>query len=273
MEILKQYIKDKYTAIALRNSITDSESCCTGGCCSSQPDATAFSESYSHIAGYTPAADFGLGCGLPTEFADIAKGNTVLDLGSGAGNDCFVARALVGDEGYVAGIDFTSAMVNKARANATAMGYTNVDFIESDIEKIPVNSSVVDVMISNCVLNLVPDKEKVIAEIYRVLKHGGHFCISDVVIEGNLPVELKGDAAMYAGCVAGALQREEFLNLIKGACFQDIEIKKEKKIELPDDLLLTYMSDNKLQKFKTSKTGIYSITVVAYKPQGCRCGL
>ena len=136
------------------------------------------------------------------------RGNTVLDLGSGAGNDCFVARALVGEVGYVAGIDFTEAMVEKARENTRKLGYSNVDFILGDIENIPVRFGVVDVVISNCVLNLVPDKQKAFSEIYRVLKQGGHFCISDVVLQGELPNELRDDAAMYAGCVAGALQQD-----------------------------------------------------------------
>ena len=196
----------------------------------------------------------------------------MLDLGSGAGNDCFVARALVGEEGYVAGIDFTEAMVEKARENSRKLGYSNVDFILGDIENIPVRFGVVDVVISNCVLNLVPDKQKAFSEIYRVLKQGGHFCISDVVLQGELPNELKEDAAMYAGCVAGALPQEEYLGIIKQSGFINVEVKKEKKIELPDDLLLKYLSADKLDKFRNGETGIFSITVTAQKPEGCGCG-
>lgn len=270
METIKQYIKDKYTAIAL-NDNSQVTSCCESSCCGAEQNYTVFSESYSHIEGYTPDADLSLGCGLPTEFAMIAKGNTVLDLGSGAGNDCFVARAQVGEEGYVAGIDFSSAMVAKARINATKLGYTNVDFIEGDIEKIPVNSSVVDVVISNCVLNLVPDKAKAFGEIYRVLKHGGHFCVSDVVVKGELPAKMKSDAEMHAGCISGALQQNEYIDLIKSAGFQNVEIKKEKKLELPDSLLVNTLSSQELQEFRLSNTGLYSITVTASKPEGCRC--
>jgi SAM-dependent methyltransferase len=196
----------------------------------------------------------------------------VLDLGSGAGNDCFVARALVGETGYVAGIDFTEAMVDKARENARKLGYTNVDFILGDIEDIPVKFGVVDVVVSNCVLNLVPDKPKAFAEIFRVLKQGGHFCISDVVLEGELPQGLKEDATMYAGCVSGALERSGYMKIISEAGFKNLEIKKEKKIELPDELLLTYMSADELTKFKNGSTGIFSITVTGDKPEGCGCG-
>jgi len=235
-------------------------------------DYSIFSESYDKLEGYAPDADLGLGCGLPTEYAGIQPGNTVLDLGSGAGNDCFVARALVGESGYVAGIDFTDAMIEKARENASKLGFTNVDFIQGDIENSPIKWGVVDVVISNCVLNLVPDKPRAFNEIFRVLKQGGHFCISDVVLMGELPKGLKEDADMYAGCVSGALPKAEYLEIIKDAGFADVDVKKEKKIEIPDDLLLNYMSADDLGKFKTGETGIFSITVTGNKPEGCGCG-
>ncbi len=271
METIKQYIKDKYTAIALNDDNSQGTNCCGSCCCGAEQNYTVFNESYSHIEGYLPDADLGLGCGLPTEYAMIAKGNTVLDLGSGAGNDCFVARALVGDDGYVAGIDFSNVMVNKARKNATKLGYTNVDFIEGDIEKIPVNSNVVDVVVSNCVLNLVPDKERAFNEIFRVLKHNAHFCISDVVSVGNLPAKMFADAEMYASCIAGSMQRDAYLDLIKSCGFQDVEIKKEKRIELTDSLLLKFLSAKELQAFRQSDAGVYSIIITARKPAGCRC--
>lgn len=271
METLKQFIKDKYTAIALNEDKMADSACCGSGCCNAGQSDIAFNESYSALEGYVPEADFSLGCGLPTEFAMISKGNTVLDLGSGAGNDCFVARALVGDDGYVAGIDFSSAMVNKARINASKLGYTNVDFIEGDIEKIPVNSNVVDVVISNCVLNLVPDKEKAFNEIFRVLKHNAHFCITDVVSDGNLPVKMLADAEMFASCIAGSMQRDAYVNLIKSCGFLDVEIKKEKRIELSDTLLLKYLNAEELLAFRQSNAGLYSLTITAHKPTGCRC--
>jgi arsenite methyltransferase len=271
MDTIKEIVKEKYSAIAKQTKQENESSCCGATSCCSVVDYTVFSENYDKLEGYNPDADLGLGCGLPTEFAGIQPGNSVLDLGSGAGNDCFVARALVGETGYVAGIDFTEAMIDKARENARKLGYSNVDFILGDIEDIPVKFGVVDVVVSNCVLNLVPDKPKAFAEILRVLKQGGHFCISDVVLEGELPQGLKEDATMYAGCVSGALERSEYLKIISEAGFKNIEIKKEKKIELPDDLLLTYMSADELEQFKNGSTGIFSITVTGDKPEGCGC--
>jgi SAM-dependent methyltransferase len=272
MEDIKQVIKEKYGEIAKQTKEDNAGSCCGATSCCSVVDYSVFSESYEKLEGYNPDADLGLGCGLPTEYAGIQPGNSVLDLGSGAGNDCFVARALVGETGYVAGIDFTEAMIEKARENARALGYTNVDFIQGDIENIPVRFGVVDVVISNCVLNLVPDKVKAFSEIFRVLKQGGHFCISDVVLQGELPTGLKEDATMYAGCVSGALPREEYLSIIKEAGFMNVEVKKEKKINLPDELLSLYMSAEELGKFKNGETGIFSITVTGKKPEGCGCG-
>ena len=271
MDTIKDIVKEKYSAIAKQTKQENESSCCGATSCCSVVDYTVFSENYDKLEGYNPDADLGLGCGLPTEFAGIQPGNTVLDLGSGAGNDCFVARALVGETGYVAGIDFTEAMIEKARENARKLGYSNVDFILGDIEDIPVKFGVVDVVVSNCVLNLVPDKPKAFSEILRVLKQGGHFCISDVVLEGELPLGLKEDATMYAGCVSGALERSEYLKIISEAGFQNVEIKKEKKIELPDDLLLTYMSADELEQFKNGSNGIFSITVTGDKPEGCGC--
>jgi len=271
MENIKQQVKEKYGQIANQTKEQNAPSCCGGASCGSIVDYSVFSESYNNLQGYVPDADLGLGCGLPTEFAEIKPGNSVLDLGSGAGNDCFVARSLVGETGYVAGIDFTEAMVEKARENARKLGYSNVDFILGDIESIPINFAMVDVVISNCVLNLVPDKARAFNEIYRVLKNGGHFCISDVVLEGELPARLKEDAMMYAGCISGALPREEYLEIIRSAGFQQVEVKKEKKIELPDELLLKYVTESELEQFKTGGTGIFSITVTASKPESCGC--
>jgi len=272
MEDIKKIVKEKYSEIAKQTKEQNAPSCCGATSCGSIVDYSIFSESYDNLEGYNPDADLGLGCGLPTEYAGIQSGNSVLDLGSGAGNDCFVARALVGETGYVAGIDFTDAMIEKARENARTLGYTNVDFIQGDIENIPVRFGVVDVVISNCVLNLVPDKPQAFSEIYRVLKQGGHFCISDVVLQGELPTGVKEDATMYAGCVSGALPREEYLSIIEEAGFTNVEVKKEKKIALPDELLLLYMSVEELEKFKNGETGIFSITVTGKKPEGCGCG-
>lgn len=268
---LKQLVRDKYSEIALQNKATNESSCCGAGACSTEV-YNIMSDDYSTLEGYNPDADLGLGCGLPTQFARIRPGNTVIDLGSGAGNDCFIARKETGEDGRVIGIDFTPAMIEKARANAQKLGYANVEFRQGDIEDIPVSDNVADVIVSNCVLNLVPDKNKVFNEIFRVLKPGGHFSISDVVISGSLPDALRKDAEMYAGCVSGAIQKEEYLELIKTNGFTALSIQKEKPITIPDDILKNYLDEDALHQFKSGTAGIFSITVYAEKPKDCGCG-
>jgi SAM-dependent methyltransferase len=233
------------------------------------------SDDYTQLEGYNPDADLGLGCGLPTQFAQIKKGDVVIDLGSGAGNDCFIARRETGETGRVIGIDFTPAMIDKARANVDKLAYNNVEFRQGDIEKMPVTSNMADVIVSNCVLNLVPNKPAVFQEIYRVLKPGGHFSISDIVLVGELPAKIQQAAEMYAGCVAGAIQRAEYLRLIEAAGFETITLQKEKPITVPDDILGQYLSADEIAAFKASGTGIYSVTVFAEKPlapKACDCG-
>lgn len=265
---LKDLVKQKYSEIALQDQNENRASCCGAGGCSTEV-YNIMSDSYETLEGYNPEADLGLGCGLPTAFALINQGDTVLDLGSGAGNDCFVARAQTGEKGKVIGVDFTPIMIEKARENAEKRGFNNVEFRLGDIEKLPLTSNVVDVVVSNCVLNLVPNKKKVFQEIMRVLKPGGHFSISDVVLIGDLPTELTQQAEMYAGCVSGAIQKETYLDLIAESGFMDIKIQKEKSILLPDDILKNYLDDEALASFKNSKTGIFSITVFAAKPANC----
>ncbi|QHT68265.1 arsenite methyltransferase [Rhodocytophaga rosea] len=263
---LKQIVKEKYSEIALQSKETNQTSCCGSGCCS-PTDAIPFAEDYSSLAGYTEEADLGLGCGLPTQFAQIKPGDTVIDLGSGAGNDSFVARAETGAAGKVIGVDITEAMIAKARLNADKLGYNNVEFRLGDIENLPVADNLADVVVSNCVLNLVPDKKRAFSETFRVLKPGGHFSISDVVIKGELPETLKQEAEMYAGCVSGAINKEEYLDIVKETGFVNIQVQKEKLIRLPDETLLNYISGEELKSFKESGTGIYSITLYAEKPQ------
>jgi ubiquinone/menaquinone biosynthesis C-methylase UbiE len=207
----------------------------------------------------------GLGCGIPTQFAGIRQGDHVLDLGSGAGNDCFVARALTGESGYVTGLDFTDEMLVKARLNASKLGFENVEFVKGDIEEIPLPDNRYDVILSNCVLNLVPDKSKAFSEMMRVLKPGGHFCISDVVIKGYLPGNIRKDAEMYAGCVSGALEIDEYLTIIHEQEFKNVTVHKLKKIEIPDEVLLNYLSEDEIDAYKSSGAGIFSITVSAQK--------
>lgn len=264
-ETLKQLVKEKYGEIADQSKEQNETSCCGSGCCATI-DAAIMAEDYTNLQGYVADADLGLGCGLPTEYALIEEGDTVVDLGSGAGNDCFVARSVVGDKGKVIGIDMTEKMIEKARSNAEKLGYNNVEFRLGDIEKMPLSSCVADVVVSNCVLNLVPNKEKAFAETYRILKAGGHFSVSDIVLEGNLPAGLQQDAAMYAGCVSGAIQKSEYLSLIEKTGFESVRVQKEKRITLPDEILRNYLSDEEIVSFKTGKVGIFSITVYAEKP-------
>jgi len=263
---LKQVVKEKYGEIA---KASKSSGCCGPTCCGGEESKivgyTVMKDEYDHLDGYVADADLGLGCGLPTEHAGIKKGDTVVDLGSGAGNDVFVARAIVGDEGKVIGLDMTEAMIEKANINNAKLGYKNVEFKLGDIEQMPLKDKLADVVVSNCVLNLVPDKRKAFSEIYRILKSGAHFCVSDIVLKGELPAGLQKSAEMYAGCVAGALQQNDYLAIIKETGFTNIEIKKAKVIELPDDVLGNYLDKSEVKNFKMSNVGIFSITVVGYK--------
>ena len=270
---LKEIVKEKYGEIALQDKATNSSSCCGSGCCSTDV-ATIMNDEYNNLEGYNPDADLGLGCGLPTQFAKIKKGDVVIDLGSGAGNDAFIARHETGENGKVIGIDFTPAMIELATKNAAVRGFNNIEFRQGDIEEMPVAGNTADVIVSNCVLNLVPNKNAVIKEIYRVLKPGGHFSISDIVLAGELPKSIQEAAEMYAGCVSGAIQKELYLELIKANGFTNITVQKEKVINIPDDILSQYLSSEQLTTYKTSGTGILSITVYAEKPvdkQPC-CG-
>lgn len=269
---IKQTVKEKYSQIAMQSKQENETSCCGATGCCSGVDYTIFSENYNQVKGYSADADLGLGCGIPTEYANINEGHTVVDLGSGAGNDCFVARAIVGEYGKVIGLDMTEAMIAKARENAKKLNYSNVEFVLGDIESMPINTKVADVVISNCVLNLVPNKQKAFEEIYRILKNGGHFSISDVVIKGELPEKIKQAAEMYAGCVAGAIDKDEYIRIIERSGFVDVMIQKEKQITVPDDILLNYLSEAELKSFKEAGTGIYSITVYGKKSKGCGCG-
>lgn len=271
-EDLKLLVKEKYSEIALQSKEQNESSCCGATGCCSTVDYSIFSDSYSHLEGYVADADLGLGCGLPTEFALIKEGDTVIDLGSGAGNDCFVARSLTGESGEVIGIDMTEAMIAKARENARKLGFTNVSFRLGDIEKMPVTANKADVIISNCVLNLVPDKQKAFSEIYRVLKHGGHLSVSDVVVKGQLPVKIRQAAELYAGCVSGAVEMDEYLSIMASACLTNIKVQKTKQVNVPDEILSEYLSPQDLKAFKNSGTGIFSITVYAEKPlTDCGC--
>lgn len=263
---LKELVKQKYGEIAAGQN-----SCCAPSCCGSvESKAEVYnimSESYEQLEGYNADADLGLGCGLPTQYARIRRGDTVLDLGSGAGNDCFVARQEAGEGGRIIGLDFTPEMIGRARENARKLGFSNVEFILGDIEQMPIPGDTADVVVSNCVLNLVPGKRQAFSEIFRVLKPGGHFSISDIVLQGELPTPLQHAAEMYAGCVAGAIQKTDYLGLIREAGFEGIEVQKEKVIAIPDDILLDYLSREELEVYKGGGTGIFSVTVFGRKPE------
>lgn len=267
---LKQVVKDKYAQIALQDKEANASSCCGSGCCSTEV-TNVMSDDYNDLAGYNKEADLGLGCGLPTQFAQIKKGDVVIDLGSGAGNDAFIARYETGESGKVIGIDFTPAMLELARKNAAVRGFSNIEFIQGDIEQMPVESNIADVIVSNCVLNLVPNKDAVMKEIFRVLKPGGHFSISDIVLEGELPPAIQSAAEMYAGCVSGAIQKHVYLELIAKNKFENITIQKEKVIDIPDDILSQYLSGEEIIDFKNNGAGIYSVTVYAEKPESYSC--
>ncbi len=258
---LKNIVKEKYAEIAVQSERRG----CGCGCGTPDVDTSFMSDEYINLNGYLADADLKLGCGVPTEYAGIKKGDTVVDLGSGAGNDVFVAHALVGEAGKVIGVDMTEEMIKKANRNKEKLNAANVEFHLGEIENLPLENNIADVVISNCVLNLVPSKEKAFAEIYRILKPGAHFCVSDIVIKGELPEAIKRSAEMYAGCVSGALQQDEYLGIIEKTGFKKIEIKTSKRSDLPDEELKLYLSDNELKSFKESRTGLFSITVVGYK--------
>ncbi len=269
-EDLKQIVKDTYSEIAMQSKEQNTVSCCgVGGCAT--VDYAVFAENYDALKGYNPDADLGLGCGIPTEFANIKEGDTVVDLGSGAGNDCFVARAITGEKGKIIGIDMTEAMIDKARENAEKLGFNNVEFRLGDIEKLPMAANRADVVVSNCVLNLVPDKEKAFAEIFRIVKPGGHISISDVVLKGELPEAVLKASEMYAGCVSGALQKDKYLNIIYRSGFEKLKVPKEKAIHIPDEILGTYLTSEQIKDYRESGRGIYSITVIAEKPLSDNC--
>jgi len=262
---IKELVREKYSQIAFQSKNQNASSCCGAtGCCGDEV-YNIMADDYTKLEGYVSDADLGLGCGLPTEFAQIKEGDLVIDLGSGAGNDAFIARRIAGEKGKVIGIDFTEAMIARARQNAEKLELNNVEFRQGDIESMPVTSNKADVIVSNCVLNLVPNKHKVFSEIYRVLKPGGHFSISDIVLEGELPAKWKEIAEMYAGCVSGAIQKSEYLAIIEEAGFKNIILQKDKTIIIPEEILSEYLSIEEIAQYKKSRTRITSITVYAEK--------
>ncbi|MBD2705775.1 arsenite methyltransferase [Spirosoma sp. BT702] len=268
-EQIKEVVRQKYGAIAEQ---PDANGCCgPTSCCGPETASNVpidMSVGYHELKGYVAEADLGLGCGLPTQFAQIKSGNTVVDLGSGAGNDCFVASAETGETGRVIGLDMTPAMIDRARKNAKSLGYSNVEFVYGDIEDMPLPENLADVVVSNCVMNLVPNKQKAFVETFRILKPGGHFSISDIVLKGELPAGLQQDAELYVGCVSGAIQKDDYLQLVKESGFINILVQKEREIALPDEVLKIYLSAEEIADYRQQDKGIYSVTVFAQKPEG-----
>jgi arsenite methyltransferase len=288
-ERLKELVRDKYGRIAKEapapgspaaKPAPASRSCCcspaSSPCCAPAPDPSAstyysqdvagIKDAYDKLDGHVDEADLGLGCGLPTEHAGLAPGQTVVDLGSGAGNDVFIARAAVGETGWVIGVDMTPEMIAKARENAARRGFKNTEFRLGDIEALPVEDASADVVVSNCVLNLVPDKTKAFAEIFRILKPGGRFCVSDIVLEGKLPAKLQEVAELYVGCVAGALEADEYLAIIRETGFSGIAVMSSKRLDLPDEYLLEHIGAEDLAAYRASGSAVLSVTVVAARP-------
>ncbi len=265
-ESVKEIVREKYGQIA-----RDGGGCCgPTSCCGPATGETPFvhiNEDYTRLDGYVEAADLGLGCGIPIDAADLRPGQTVVDLGSGAGNDAFIARSLVGESGRVIGVDMTPDMIKKARENAARAGYPNVEFRLGELEALPVDGNSADRVISNCVLNLVPDKAQAFREMHRILKPGGKFSVSDVVVEGDFPEDLRKAAELYVGCVAGAMQKDAYLESLGGIGFRDIKVTKEKAIDVPEDLLAAYLSEDQRRSLAQSGTRVLSITV-----QGTKAG-
>jgi ubiquinone/menaquinone biosynthesis C-methylase UbiE len=249
-ETIKSAVKEKYGEIAQVSS-----SCCKPACgCGTDSNiegTTTANDLYDDVdRKIREVADLGLGCGTPTAFAELAEGMRVLDLGSGAGVDVFVAANLVGPSGRAIGVDMTEQMISRAEANRRKLGIENAEFRYGEIENLPVEAGSVDRVISNCVINLVPDKRAAFAEIFRVLKAGGKFTVSDIVSVGQIPEKIRNDMLQWAGCVAGALDKEEYLSIVREVGFIDLKIAAEKPYQLDSSLPF----------------GLRSITLTATRP-------
>ncbi|MCK9573346.1 MAG: arsenite methyltransferase [Candidatus Omnitrophica bacterium] len=270
---IKQIVKEGYAKVAKRGV-----SCCSSGsCCSPSNSARGISKTVGYsdddINAVPDGANLGLGCGNPVAIASLKEGDCVLDLGSGAGFDAFLASSRVGKTGKVIGVDMTPEMLKKARANAEKGNYTNVEFRLGEIEKLPVEDNSIDVIISNCVINLSPDKESVFREAFRVLKPGGRLMVSDIVLVKNLPEIIKESIEAYVGCLAGAVMKDEYLNYIKKSGFKGIEIVGESNYPIEamaNDVTAQVVKNNpsiKQKDIKGVESSVASIKVSALKPK------
>lgn len=255
----RQAIRERYGKVAQ----TDDANCCstTASCCEPSVDAKAASMqmgySSADVNQVPQGANMGLGCGNPKAIAALQPGETVLDLGSGGGFDCFLAVQEVGQSGRVIGVDMTPEMITKARANADAAGHANVDFRLGEIENLPVADSMIDVIISNCVINLSPDKPQVFREAYRVLKPGGRLAISDVVSTAELPESAKRDLSLLAGCMSGAASIEQTQSMLQNAGFQAIDIQPKDESK---QFIREWEPGSKMEDY------VVSATIEAVKP-------
>ncbi len=271
-EIIK-IVRESYAQIAKQG-----ESCCSPfvSCCNGKNQAESISAklgySKEEIQSVTEGADLGLGCGNPTAIASLEPGETVIDLGSGAGFDCFLAAQKVGDNGKVIGIDMTDEMIERAVLIAQKGGYENVEFRQGEIERLPVGNCIADVVISNCVINLSPEKQKVFEEVHRVLKPGGRFMISDIVLGSELPNSIKSSIEAYIGCLAGAILKDDYLQALVRAGFQKVRVIREEPF--PVELMLstqTAIKENDegnvdIKKYKNVVGSVLSIEVNGIKP-------
>ncbi len=275
-EVLRQEVRRRYSSIAkgetaLADRANQSESCCGSpgaspqetGCCGPGAQARTLGYSDADLAGIPHGANLGLGCGNPVALASLQPGQTVLDLGSGAGFDAFIAARMVGATGRVVGVDMTPEMVSKARANAKKGGYAQVDFRLGEIEALPVADASVDVIISNCVINLCPDKWPVYREAFRVLRPGGRLAVSDVVAREELADEVKRDLALHSGCLAGATVQAELIHILEETGFTNIVIRAKGN---SDEVITSWESK---RGFESS---VFAAEVTALKPGGTCCG-
>jgi len=259
-ENIRKEVREQYAKVALSGGTV---SCCTATSCGEDSaidvKLTSKSLGYSNkeVSEVPIGANMGLGCGNPQAVAALKIGETVLDLGSGGGFDCFLAAKQVGESGHVIGVDMTSEMLSKARKNSVKNEYNNVEFRLGEIENLPVPDVIIDVIISNCVINLSPEKARVFEEAFRVLKPGGRLAISDVVAFAELPEKLKTDMALFTGCMAGASQVSDLEDMLINAGFKEIEIKPKDKSR---EFIRNWVPDSKIENF------VVSATIEAFKP-------
>jgi arsenite methyltransferase len=254
-EDIKKVVRDGYAKAVTKNTSCCSASCCCGGTDQAKNISKKVGYSDSEMNAVPEGANLGFGCGNPVALASLKEGDVVLDLGSGAGFDAFLSAQRVGKTGRVIGVDMTPEMVSKAKENAKKGEYSNVEFRLGEIEKLPVEDSSIDVIISNCVINLSPDKEAVFKEGYRVLKSGGRLMVSDLVLAKELPDAIKESVEAYVGCLTGAIKKEEYLKLITISGFQDVKVISES----------SYPVDAMFDNLESVQDAIVSIKVSAVK--------